>query len=269
MTVSFHADGGFQAPATDVFQPKHWFDARLGPIDLYLNKATGLTIFSAVFVGVVFWLGFRRPQIVPRGVQNVCELVHDLVDQQVARAVIGEEGGRYTPYLIVLFCFTLTCNLLGIIPVAQFPATSRIAVPMLLAIITLVLFNHAGIRAHGARAYFAEMIDPAPLAPPWIKFLLAPLEVVHMLVIRPFTLAIRLFANMFAGHMLLLIFTLGGTYLLPKPPYIFGATSLLVAITLTGFETVIAVLQAYVITILTAAYIAGARASTHDTEASG
>jgi len=262
MTALPTADEGFHGPTTAVFQPGHWFDIQVGPIDLYLNKATALTIFSAAFVGVVFWLGFRRPQIVPRGMQNICESFYDFIDLQVSRAVIGERGRRYTPYLVVLFCFVLTCNLLGIVPVAQFPATSRIAIPVLLATVTLVLFNYAGIRAHGARAYFLEMINPAPIAPLWIKFLLAPLEVLHMLVIRPFTLAVRLFANMFAGHMLLLIFSLGGTYLLPRPPYIFGVTSLLLAIVLTGFEAVIAFLQAYVITVLTAAYIAGAQAST-------
>ncbi len=255
------ADGGFPAPTIGVFQPKHWFDVHIGGLDLYLNKASAATIFAAAFVGVLFWLGFRRARIVPRGVQNVCESIYDFIDLQIARDVIGEEGRKYTPYFVVLFSFVLVCNVLAIIPIAQFPATSRIAVPMMLAVITWVIFNVAGIRAHGIGAYLKEMIDPAPTAPIWVRVILAPIEILSTLIVRPFTLAVRLFANMFAGHILLLVFAGGAAYLLPKPQFIFGVASLLLTFVLTAFELVIDVLQAYIITILTAAYIAGAVAT--------
>jgi F-type H+-transporting ATPase subunit a len=259
--VEVLADGGFPAPTSEVFNPPHWFDIDLGPVDFYVNKATALTIFSALFVGVVFWLGFRKANIVPRGIQNFCESVYDFIDLQIARDVIGEKGRKYTPYLVVLFSFVLICNLLSIIPFAQFPPTSRIAVPMVLSAITYVLFNHAGIKANGVGAYFKEMINPAPTAPLPIKFFLAPLEILSTLIVRPFTLAVRLFANMFAGHMLLLVFTLGAQYLLPKPTQIvFGAFSFLLVVVLTGFELVVDFLQAYIITILTASFIGGALA---------
>jgi F-type H+-transporting ATPase subunit a len=260
------ADEGFKAPDSSVFQPKHWFDVDLGPIHFYMNKATGLALFAALFVAVVFWLGFRRARIVPRGVQNVCESLYEFIDRSVALDIIGQKGRKYTPYLVVLFSYVLICNVLAIVPVAQFPATSRIAVPMVLALITWVMFNVAGIRANGARRYFGEMINPAPTAPMWIKVILGPIELLSTLIVRPFTLAVRLFANMFAGHMLLLIFSEGATYLLPKPPFVFGAVSLLVAFVLTGFELIIDVLQAYIITVLTAAYVAGATAE-HEHEA--
>ncbi|ABD13065.1 ATP synthase F0 subcomplex A subunit [Frankia casuarinae] len=252
------ADEGFEGPTKEVFQTPHWFDVGIGSVNLYLNKATALTIFAALFVGVIFWLGFRRAKIIPRGLQNLCESAYDFIDLQIARGVIGEKGTRYTPYLLVLFSFVLICNVLAVVPGAQFPATSRIAVPMVLALVTYVLFNYAGIKANGAGPYFKEMIDPAPTAPLWIRVLLAPIEILSTLIVRPFTLAVRLFANMFAGHILLLVFSLGADYLLPKPPYVFGAASLLVAIILTAFELVIDALQAYIITILTAAYIGGA-----------
>jgi F-type H+-transporting ATPase subunit a len=252
------ADEGFEGPTKEVFQTPHWFDVHLGPIDFYLNKATALAIFAALFVGVIFWLGFRKAAIVPRGVQNVCESVYDFIDLQIARGVIGAKGPQYTPYLVVLFCFVLISNALAIIPAAQFPPTSRIAIPIVLSAITYVMFNYAGIKANGAGAYFKEMIDPAPDAPLLIRLLLAPIEIMSTLIVRPFTLAVRLFANMFAGHMLLLVFSLGAEYLLPTPQFIFGVLSLTMAIILTGFELVIDVLQAYIITILTAAYIGGA-----------
>jgi F-type H+-transporting ATPase subunit a len=255
------ADEGFQGPTTAVFNPPHWFDWHLGPIDFYLNKATALVIFSALLVGVVFWLAFRRATIVPRGLQNFCESIYDFIDTQVSRDIIGKSGARYTPYLVVLFCFVLVCNVLAIIPVAQFPATARIAIPMLLSAITYVIFNVAGIRANGAGAYFKEMIDPAPTAPFAIRLLLAPIEIFSTLIVRPFTLAVRLFANMFAGHMLLLIFSTGAVYLIQRPPFVFGGVSFIVAIIMTGFELVIDLLQAYIITVLTAAYIGGALAA--------
>jgi F-type H+-transporting ATPase subunit a len=252
------SDEGFPAPTKQVFQPPHWFDVDLGPIHFYMNKATALVLFAAAFVGVLFWLGFRKAAIVPRPLQNFCESIYDFIDLQVSRDIIGEKGRRYTPYFLVLFSFVLVCNLLAIIPAAQFPATSRIAIPMILSIITFVIFNYAGIRANGAGRYFAEMVNPAPTAPLFIRVLLGPIEIVSTLLVRPFTLAVRLFANMFAGHMLLLIFSLGAEYLFERPPYVFGAASLLMAIILTGFELVIDLLQAYIITVLTAAYIAGA-----------
>jgi F-type H+-transporting ATPase subunit a len=252
------SDDGFPAPTKQVFQPPHWFDVDLGPIHFYMNKATALVLFAAAFVGVLFWLGFRKATIVPRPLQNFCESVYDFVDLQVSRDIIGEKGRKYTPYFVVLFCFVLVCNLLSIVPIAQFPATSRIAIPMILSVITFVIFNYAGIRANGPGRYFKEMVDPAPTAPMFIRLLLGPIEIVSTLLVRPFTLAVRLFANMFAGHMLLLIFSIGAKYLLERPPYVFGAVSLLVSIILTGFELVIDLLQAYIITVLTAAYIAGA-----------
>ncbi len=251
------ADEGFHGPTKEVFQPPHWFDVDLGPVDFYLNKATALGIFAAFVVGVVFWLGFRRASVVPRGVQNVCESVYDFIDTSIARDVIGENGRKYTPYLVVLFSFVLISNVLAIVPGAQFPPTSRIAIPIILSAVTYVLFNHAGIKANGAKAYFGHMINPAPSAPFFVKILLGPIEVMSTLIVRPFTLAVRLFANMFAGHILLLVFSLGAEYLLPKPPFVFGVASLLVTIVLTAFELVIDGLQAYIITILTAAFIAG------------
>jgi F-type H+-transporting ATPase subunit a len=252
------ADKGFQPPTVEVFQPKHWFDVHVGGLDLYVNKAVGLTVFAAAFVGVLFWLGFRRANLVPRGIQNFCEMAYDFVDLQISRDVIGENGRKYTPYLVILFSFVLVCNALAIIPVAQFPPTSRIAVPMMLSVITYGIFNYAGIKANGAGPYVKEILDPAPTAPIWVRLILAPIELLSTLIVRPFTLAVRLFANMFAGHILLLVFSEGAAYLLPKPPFVFGVASLALTIVLTGFELVIDFLQAYIITILTAAYIAGA-----------
>ncbi|WP_462186553.1 MULTISPECIES: F0F1 ATP synthase subunit A [unclassified Frankia] len=251
------ADDGFHGPTSEVFRPKNWFE--IG--DLYFNKWSALTLFVAIFVGLFLWLGFRRAALVPRGLQNFCESIYDFVDQQISRDVIGERGRVFSPYLMILFCFILVSNVMAIIPVAQFPTTSRIALPMILALISWAIFNVVGIREHGAGAYFKDMLVPAPDAPFGVKLILAPIEFFSTLVVRPATLAIRLFANMFAGHMLLLVFALGADYLLPKPQFIFGIFSGLMFVVLTGFELVIDLLQAYIFTILTAAYIGGAISS--------
>jgi F-type H+-transporting ATPase subunit a len=252
------SDEGFEAPGIEVFDPPHWFDIKVGSLTLYLNKAEFLTLLAGLFVLFMWLWAFRRPRLVPRGVQNLMESIYDFVDSQIARDVIGyKEGPKYTPYLCVLFTFVLVCNVMAILPIAQFPATARIAVPMMLSVITWVMFNYVGIKKHGAGHYFGEMAKP-PGVPTWLLPLLTPIELFSTLLVRPFTLAVRLFANMFAGHMLLLIFSLGAAYLLPRPPYIWGVASLLLSIVLTGFELVIDVLQAYIITILTAAYIGGA-----------
>jgi len=252
------SDEGFQAPGIEVFSPPHWFDIKVGSATLYLNKAGFLTLLAGLFVLFMWLWAFRRPRLVPRGVQNLMESIYDFVDSQIARDVIGyKEGPRYTPYLCVLFTFVLVCNVLAILPFAQFPATARIAVPLMLSVITWVMFNYVGVKRHGFGTYFGEMAKP-PGVPVWLLPLLTPIELFSTLLVRPFTLAVRLFANMFAGHMLLLIFAAGAAYLLPRPPYIWGVASLALSIVLTAFELVIDVLQAYIITILTAAYIGGA-----------
>ncbi|ONH53489.1 ATP synthase F0 subunit A [Frankia sp. CcI49] len=260
-SVLLAADDGFHGPTPDVFKPKSWFEFDLGPIDFYFNKWTALTLFVALFVGGFLWLGFRKATLVPRGLQNFCESIYDFVDISIARNVIGERGKTFAPYLTILFCFILVANVLAVIPVAQFPVTSRIAVPLILALTSWVIFNVVGIREHGFGAYFKDMLVPAPTAPLFVKIILAPIEFVSTIVARPATLAIRLFANMFAGHMLLLVFALGADYLLPKPQFIFGVVSGVVAIGLTAFELMIDVLQAYIFTVLTAAYIGGAISS--------
>jgi F-type H+-transporting ATPase subunit a len=257
-------DEGFQGPTVAVFNPPHWFDAHLGPIDFYLNKATALVIFSALFVGVLFWLAYRRASVVPRGLQNFVESIYDFIDSQISREIIGKQGPKYTPYLVVLFSFVLVCNVLSIIPVAQFPATSRIAIPMILSLITWVLFNYAGVKANGAGAYFKEMVDPAPNAPFGIRLILAPIEILSTIIVRPFTLAVRLFANMFAGHILIAVFTIATWYLFQAGiGLLFSATSFVLTIALTMFELLIQVLQAYIFTILTAQYIGGAWEAAH------
>src|SRR3989440_10117396 len=130
---------------------------------------------------------------------------------------MGSEGERYTPYLTGLFLFAFLGSLIEVIPGIQFPVTSRMALPALFAIMSWGIYNWAGIKAKGAGRYFKDIAFPPGVTPKAIYILVTPIEVVAALFLRPLTLAIRLFANFFAGHLLLVVALVGTAYLLGNP----------------------------------------------------
>jgi F-type H+-transporting ATPase subunit a len=142
--------------------------------------------------------------------------------------------------------------------------TAHIAFPAVLAILSYVIFNYVGIKKHGLVKYLkTQLVPPAPL---WLLPLLIPLEFLSVFLLRPFTLAVRLFANMFAGHVILLVFTLGGFVLMASNNFLFKGFALgswVMTIVMTIFEVLVALLQAYVFALLTAVYIEGALAEEH------
>jgi F-type H+-transporting ATPase subunit a len=220
------------------------------------TKPMLLALVSTVVVVWFFWAAFANPKIVPRGVQNLGEMGVDFVREQILRPMIGKRGDSFLPFLVSLFFFIWVMNLMEIIPVAQFPAMSQIAFPAALMLMVYGTYNYLGIKHQGLGGYFRSMI---PSGVPWpILIILAPVEILQYLLIRPFTLAVRLFANMFAGHILVLIFTLATWYLFSLSiDLLFSATSFILTIVLTAFEMLIQLLQAYIFTILTAQYIGG------------
>ncbi|HEY5986282.1 MAG TPA: F0F1 ATP synthase subunit A, partial [Streptosporangiaceae bacterium] len=173
------------------------------------------------------------------------------------------KGDRYLAFLVSLFFFVWIMNLFGIIPFIEFPATSRFAFPVALALIVWVTYITIGIKSKGPIGYFKAMAVPSG-APWWILPILAPVEFFSGVFVRPFTLAIRLFANMLAGHLLLLVFGLASWYLFSiSVGLVFAATSFLMTIILTGLEVLIQGLQAFIFATLTAFYIADAKATAH------
>ncbi len=163
-----------------------------------------------------------------------------------------------------MFCFILVTNIFGIIPLLQVSPNAHIAFPAVLAVLSYVLFNYLGIRKHGFGKYLKMNLIPD--APKPMLVILIPIEFFSTFILRPLTLALRLFANMFAGHMLLLVFTVGGFVLLGSNNILNQGVSLVsfaMAIILTLFEVIVAVLQAYVFAILTASYVQGALADEH------
>jgi len=222
-----------------------------------------LAIVSCAIVVTFFFVAFRKPKIVPRGAQNVGELGVLFVRDQILRPQLGKEGDKYLPFLVSIFFFVWVMNLFGIIPLIDFPATSRIAFPAGLAFIVWVTYITIGMRAKGPIGYFRAMAIPQG-APWWILPLLAPIELFSNILVRPFTLTIRLMANMLAGHLLLLVFGVASWYLFSASiGLLYATTSFLLTIILTGLEVLIQALQAFIFATLTAFYIADARQTAH------
>jgi F-type H+-transporting ATPase subunit a len=250
---------GFPSPDTSSFdfKPAFWIGS------WGVTKPTILMVIGAVVIAAIFLTAFRKPKLVPRGLQNVAELGYLFVRDQISRETIGKKGDKFVPFLATLFFFVWVMNLMSIIPVAQFPVMSRFAFPVALAIMVWLIYNYIGIKNQGVVGYFKNMMFP-PGLPIGIYPILAPIEFFSTVIVRPFTLAVRLFANMFAGHLLLLIFTLGSAYLLvPRIEGLFSAVSFGMVAILTGFELLIQFLQAYIFTLLTASYISGALEAEH------
>jgi F-type H+-transporting ATPase subunit a len=171
---------------------------------------------------------------------------------------------RFVPFLFALFVFILVNNLFGITPFIQMPTMSRIGFPIALTLIVYVIYHAIGIKKHGVAGYFQFLI-PGGL-PGWIKPFIFVLEFITFFITRPLTLALRLFGNMFAGHMLLLLFITGGQYMILNGGFglkIAGVGSYAMAFVLTIFEGLIEFLQAYIFTLLAATYIAGSLADEH------
>lgn len=233
-----------------------------------VNRIVLLMLLMTGVLCLLFGLGFRRPQVVPRGLQNVMETGTDFVRTQISDEVIGHEGRRFTPYLTALFFFILAMNITSIIPGINIPINGLAALPLVLAIITWVLYNYHGAKAHGLGSYVKGALFPPGIPKP-IYVLVTPIEFVSTFLLRPVTLFIRLLANMIAGHLILGLFYSASTYLFlgyqDGRPWtaLFGLGSFLGAIVFTFFEALVAVLQAYIFTLLTAVYLAGSLEAEH------
>ena len=252
---------GFRSPGPGDFEYPPLFGE-----GTFFTKPMLITVLATLAVATFFYLASRRATTVPSKVQFAGESAYGFVRNSIALDAIGKEGMKYVPYLATVFFFLAALNISGIIPVLQFPATSRIALPLFLAVITCVIFNAIGIKRRGLLGYFKELMFPPGI--PWpVYILLAPIEFVSTIIIRPLTLTLRLTFNMFAGHLVLLLFILGGQYLIFDKGGLVGiaagSVSLFGSLVLTAFEGFVQLLQAYVFTLLSALYIGGALADEH------
>ena len=226
-----------------------------------LNKV-GLIAIAAALIGSLIFLSAARkdPKVAQKGTRNLAEVIVEFIENNIIMQTMGRDGLGWTPFLLTLFLFVYLCNVPGIIPFIQMPATARMAIPMFLAVLVWVVFNVQGIRHQGPIGYFKNLMFP-PGVPKALYILITPIELISTLIIRPFSLAVRLFANMLAGHLLLVIFALLSEALFQARDKILipiGIFPFFMLVFLTGFEVLVAFLQAYIFTILAAVYISGA-----------
>lgn len=261
--VHLAAQPGFVAPGPQDFDLRDIFYGN----QVLLTKASLLLVLSAIIVFAVFKASIRKAAVVPSKTQYAGEAAYSFVRDGIARDIIGErEFKRYVPLLVTMFFFVLVNNLFGLIPFIQFPTFARAGFAYGLAGMVWIIYNGIGMARKGPLGYLKHQTVPSGV-PAWILPLLVPLEFLSNILIRPITLSLRLFANMFAGHLLLLLFAGGADYLLihaegplVKPA---GVMSFIMGFLVGFLELVVEILQAYVFTLLTASYIAGAIADEH------
>tara|TARA_Y100000746_G_scaffold70505_2_gene58727 strand:- start:927 stop:1694 length:768 start_codon:yes stop_codon:yes gene_type:complete len=246
-------------PITHLFE---WPDILFNGTWYAVNK-TSLIYMAAVVITAAIFLsaGRKKTSLVPVGVQHVAEAGVNFIEESVVMETIGPEGKKYMPFLTTMFFFILFSNIFEVIPGIQFPANSRMAVPITLALVVWLIYNFVGIRSQGLGGYFKNSLFP-PGVPKALYLIVTPIELVSTFVVRPFSLAIRLWANMVAGHLLLVTFAIL-TAALWDATYVGAVAPFAMLILMTGFEILVSVLQAFIFTILTAVYIGGSLHPAH------
>jgi F-type H+-transporting ATPase subunit a len=234
-----------------------WRDIALEDTAFGINKVVLVIWLASVLVLLLFFAAAsrsKRGSLVPTGVQNVAEAGFDLVEKSIAVEVMGHEGRKWTPFLAALFYWILFLNLVGLVPFVQLPPASKIAIPLFLALLVYGCMVVMGFKVQGI-GYLTHTIWP-PGVPTFLKPLVGVIELVSKFLVRPFSHTVRLFANLMAGHILLTTFALLTAALwLAKWNAVFLPLPFFMGIAMTGFEFLVAVLQAYIFTILAAVYI--------------
>jgi F-type H+-transporting ATPase subunit a len=231
------------------------------------NKIALINLVALVATSLVFILAARRKTLVdgtlvPRGPRNLIESAVSFIRDGIIMETVGADGLRYLPYLTSLFFFILIGNIFEVIPFFHMPANARMAGPAVLALLTWVYFIAVGLKHQGFK-YFWNSVAP-PGVPKALLPLVIPIELLSTFIVRPFSLAVRLFANMLAGHILLVTFSVlcitlfSASLLVLVLPFSFA-----MLVGLTGFEIMVAFLQAYIFTILAAVYIGSSMHAEH------
>jgi F-type H+-transporting ATPase subunit a len=223
------------------------------------NKIALIAVAATVISITLFLLASRRdPMVAPTGARNLAEVTIDFIEESIVMQTLGKTGLKWTPFLLSLFLFIFLCNIPGVIPIIQMPATARIAIPLALSLLVWVIYIGTGIK-HQGLGYFGHLLWP-PGVPTALKPLVGIIEFISTILVTPFSLTVRLMANMLAGHILLVTFGLlthalftaetSQIFLVPMSILPFG-----MLIFLTAFEILVAFLQAYIFAILAAVYI--------------
>jgi F-type H+-transporting ATPase subunit a len=251
------ADGPEFPTISDFFPPEVFFVGT----PFALDRIWFVRVIATIGLLLLFMLAASKATLVPRRFQSAVEYLLDFVRKQIVEEVLGTEVGRkYMPMLCTIFFSVLLFNVTGIIPFLNIPGTARIGIPLLLALWVLVTYWISGIRAKGGLwPFLKENLFPASLRKmPFMYIIVTPIELLQLLVIRPASLAIRLVANMVSGHLTLVLCFAATQYFAFHAHGLmrgFTVLTLFGGLFMTVFEMLVAFLQAYIFTLLTAVYI--------------
>ena len=230
-----------------------------------VNRIILVRLLAVVALVLVFWLGTRKMRMVPGRFQGTIEMALNLVRVNIAEDLLGEKDGkRFLPLLTTIFFLVWFMNVTGIIPGLNIAGTSVIGIPLVLAIAAYLAFVYAGLRKHPGAFLKNALLPPGV---PWpLYIIVTPIEFVSTFILRPVTLTLRLLMNMVVGHFLLvLFFSSTHFFILYSDSWMafFGIGTIAFSIAFTFFELLVATLQAYVFTLLTAVYLQLALAEEH------
>jgi F-type H+-transporting ATPase subunit a len=255
----------FHPPTTKDFLFDCYFSFRLFGIEFCFNFIIALVTGAVLTYLLLFFFAFRNPRTVPGKLQSLMELGVEFVREQIAMPMLGPAADRFLPLLVTFFFFIFFMNMFEVAPWVNFSASSRVAFPLVLAVIAWLTYNAVGIAKHGFFGYL-RFTCIIPSAPPFLRYsLLLLIEFVSNIVIRPITLTIRLAANFVAGHFLLALAFLGTEFFLLDGPktWVLLGVSFPLSVVLVAFEVFVSVLQAFIFAILTASYLGGVLAEEH------
>lgn len=227
------------------FEIKPIIPLHIGGLDISFTNSALYMVIAIALVTYVMVYSVRGRPLIPGRLQSIAEIMYEFVGEML-ESVCGKEGRRYFPFIFTLFMFILASNLLGMLPYS-FTVTSHIIITVTMALVVFVGVTVIGFARHGMK--FLSIFAPAGV-PLWIMPLLVPIEIFSYFV-RPVSLSLRLFANMMAGHTMLKVIA---GFVIALGAWV-GWAPLAFVVVLTGFEIVVAVLQAYIFAILTCVYL--------------
>lgn len=229
------------------FKIKALIPLQIGNFDLSFTNSSLFMFLSLAFIFALLTIGTRKISLIPSRLQSANEMLFELVEDLVI-GTSGPDARKYIPFIFSIFMFILSCNLLGLLP-GSFAVTTHIAVTFSMAIVVFLGVTLVGIIRHGF--HFLSLFVPQG-SPIWLMWLIIPIEILSYFI-RPFSLSLRLAANITAGHIMMKVIA---SFVLMLG--IFGILPLTLLTLLTGFEIVVAILQAYIFTILSCIYLSDA-----------
>lgn len=257
------SEGGYHPPGTDDFL---WYSVWPGVLPDWMNRPFFQALIGAALVMIVWWLASRNLKVKPTKSQFLAEYVYEFVRNGIARDILHHDFKKFLPYLLGLFSFILVNNWFGEFFLFMYPTFSNVGYAYGLAILSWLIYVGAGFRKWGFGGFLKKALIPEGV-PAYLLVLVIPLEFLATFITRPITLALRLFANLFAGHLVVLVFVVGGGYLLTVQDNLFfnvaGGVSLAFSLIILCLELFIGALQAYIFTVLTAQYVSTSIAEAH------